>query len=407
MTPNSGWITAFALQNFRLRALTTPDDFLKRFDWADPKPEETQTTGHTLEEVDAIYAAVIAKIPAGATKVLEIGCGDGRFYKALKAAKPALNYRGIDLVPENITEAQTAKGTITVAGVQAGNTVTIGGVLLTAAEAQTPGGLDFDATAEDDTAVATSLVAAINDSGNGLNDIATATVNGSVVTLRAAAIGTGGNNTTLVSSNGTRLAVSGATLTGGESSGLFEIGNAWEYLSEIGVDWDFIVSTVCVLANTDSRNPDGIFDLIDAKAPKGFFILAAANKRLSAFLIREMTAALATSTNVSESYYEGPQTFLDESLLKGVLAPFYIHRESTTAEIPEVSLRYQLVVNGEFNWSLGRQDAQIAVAAGQPIPTTIMGIVASGGLVTGMAEIAVDPLWVAGVEPLNPGREEV
>lgn len=68
----------------------------------------------------------------------------------------------------------------------------------------------------DDTATAVDLAAAINgDVRVGtLNDL-TATNSSAVVTMTQTVVGTGGNATTLTSSDGTRLAVSGATFTGG------------------------------------------------------------------------------------------------------------------------------------------------------------------------------------------------
>lgn len=118
--------------------------------------------------------------------------------------------------------AEAATGTVTIASATAGDTVTIGGVTFTAvAGGATASNQEFDdvANSGSNAATATSLEAAINDAtsqglieaGNG-GVSATANAASDVVTLTATVTGSTGE-LTLASSNGTRLAVSGATLT--------------------------------------------------------------------------------------------------------------------------------------------------------------------------------------------------
>lgn len=110
-----------------------------------------------------------------------------------------------------------ASGTLTVlnfALLAPGNTVTIGGVVLTAT-AGAPGVNQFQIGGSNN-ATATNLGAAINATTNALYaSIARATVSTNVVTVYAFTPGTAGNSTTLASSNLPAISRSGATLANG------------------------------------------------------------------------------------------------------------------------------------------------------------------------------------------------
>jgi phage tail sheath gpL-like len=107
-----------------------------------------------------------------------------------------------------------ATGTVTCASVQANDTVTVNGVVFTA-KASGAVANEFNVGVSD-TACATNLAAAINASVTALiPNYVVATSALGVVTLTSAFFGLAGNQTTLASSNGTRLAVSAARLTGG------------------------------------------------------------------------------------------------------------------------------------------------------------------------------------------------
>jgi SAM-dependent methyltransferase len=67
----------------------------------------TLTTGKVDGIREAVFDKIISKIPAGATRVLDLGCGNGEFAKALHATRPNVIYRGIDLSKENMVAAAT------------------------------------------------------------------------------------------------------------------------------------------------------------------------------------------------------------------------------------------------------------------------------------------------------------
>lgn len=113
-----------------------------------------------------------------------------------------------------------ATGTVTTitAPLAAGDTVTIGGTVLTGvAGARTPGDDNFDASLLTTSALAAEIAAAINDDANSFTAIATASANLAVTTIEAVTAGIGGNAVTLAVSTtpGGGLTVSGANLTGG------------------------------------------------------------------------------------------------------------------------------------------------------------------------------------------------
>lgn len=115
-------------------------------------------------------------------------------------------------------DATYATGTVTCASAQAADTVTIGGVVFTAVNGS-PTGNQFDMSLASDTLVAADLVRSVNASATaGLSGVVTAANVAGVVTFTATIPGKIGNGVTLASSNGTRLAVSGARLASGAST---------------------------------------------------------------------------------------------------------------------------------------------------------------------------------------------
>jgi phage tail sheath gpL-like len=113
---------------------------------------------------------------------------------------------------ELVLAAGVASGTVTLANVSVSDTVTIGGVVFTAVASGATGN-QFNQGGTD-TADAASLVTAVN-ANTTLDGLILASNVAGVVTFTALEPGELGNVVTLASSNGTRLAVSGAVLAGG------------------------------------------------------------------------------------------------------------------------------------------------------------------------------------------------
>lgn len=118
----------------------------------------------------------------------------------------------------NVAAGVFATGTVTLASVLAADTVTINGLVYTAVAGAKANNTEFSIDGTDTVDAADLVDSITNDTRQGTLADVSATNAAGVVTLTSTAIGTRGNAVTLVSSNGTRLAVSGATFTGGVDS---------------------------------------------------------------------------------------------------------------------------------------------------------------------------------------------
>jgi hypothetical protein len=141
-----------------------------------------------------------------------------------------------------------ATGTITMTNQPvAGDTVTVNGVVITFVAAVTePYQVLIGATKQN---TATNLQVVLSDSINPLLTVAEYTVSGAVVTITYQLGGTGGNAYTLVTSDATNIALSGATL----ASGAANTGNATIALSTQPEQFDAIngvYTIVCTAATT-------------------------------------------------------------------------------------------------------------------------------------------------------------
>ncbi len=142
------------------------------------------------------------------------------------------------LTLSSVTAVVAATGTITAASVQAGDTVTVNGLVYTAVSGAKADNTEFTVDGGD-TAVAADLADSItNDTRSGtLGDVTAANVD-EVVTCTSDQSGTAGNAVTLVSSNGTRLAVSGSgTFTGGLNADVATV-NGLTYTAVTGAKAD-------------------------------------------------------------------------------------------------------------------------------------------------------------------------
>lgn len=121
-----------------------------------------------------------------------------------------------NILPDtDILAAVFATGTVTLASVLAGDTVTINNLIYTAVAGVKANNTQFSIDGTDTVDAADLVDSITNDTRQGTLEDVSATNTLGVVTLTSTAIGVLGDAVTLVSSDGTRLAVSGATFTGG------------------------------------------------------------------------------------------------------------------------------------------------------------------------------------------------
>lgn len=116
-----------------------------------------------------------------------------------------------------IAAAVKANGTVTLASVTAGDTVTINGLVYTAVAGAKTNNTEFSIDGSDTVDAADLADSITNDTrlGTDVSIDQTATNAAAIVTITAAETGPDGNGIGLASSNGARLAVSGANLAGG------------------------------------------------------------------------------------------------------------------------------------------------------------------------------------------------
>lgn len=137
-------------------------------------------------------------------------------------------------VDVDIPASVAATGTVTLASAIATDTVTVNGLVYTAVAGAKADNTEFSIDTSD-TAAATDLADSITNDARTPVTVPTIDVTAigasAVVTITASVTGDLGNTIDLASSNGTRLATSGAFLTGGLFSKAFEtLSNTWRYV---------------------------------------------------------------------------------------------------------------------------------------------------------------------------------
>ena len=116
----------------------------------------------------------------------------------------------------------TGTVTVTASPLNAGDTITVGGVVLTGVSGtRTSGSNDFSVNGTTSDAIAAEIAEALNDSANAFTDVVTATSALNVVNLTAVTAGSSGDAITLAVSVAVagQLVPSGANLAGGSSAG--------------------------------------------------------------------------------------------------------------------------------------------------------------------------------------------
>lgn len=143
----------------------------------------------------------------------------GLVIKNTTAAKACVRIIGADTFA-------TGNATVTNAPLATGDTLTIGGIALTGtAGTRTSGSDDFSVSGISPSAIATEIVAALNDPANSFATLISAELDGgpivAQINITAVTAGSGGNSITLATSTTPAggITLSGATLTGGSAAG--------------------------------------------------------------------------------------------------------------------------------------------------------------------------------------------
>jgi hypothetical protein len=161
-----------------------------------------------------------------------------------------------------VAKAKFASNVVTCAGVQANDTVTIGGVEFTAiANGGTPAALEFEVgaggTADADTAAA--LAAAIGDAAGANGGVnASNTAGQATVTISAVTAGAAGNDITIATSTGVRLAI---TTAGGKLAGAYDAAQD-EWPIESSLD----LSAAALAAAISASENEAIAGIVTASA---------------------------------------------------------------------------------------------------------------------------------------------
>jgi len=283
-TTRNNWSFEVAFRMYHNLAAGMSDNTLARYNWGRGKEGD-----FTSEEVTNIYEGVVAKIPVGVQRVLDLGCGDARFAQVLKTLRPEVAYRGVDFIPSNVEAGQAQ-----------------------------------------------------------------------------------------------------------EPSAEFVLSTAEEYLAGAPMDWDFVISIHCAFSCTTKKDAPVLFNLLNAKAPKGFLLLVDPSQVER--LTPSFNAAVTTSTSVSEQYVSGDRGFLPSVMLKEVLAPVLLVRSGTSAEVPVLPDHMAPMRTGVFNHTLSEQLVKAAKSSGQPVPTTFPGVTITEG-VASSEDVEVSPELVARISP--------
>ena len=171
-----------------------------------------------------------------------------------------------------------------------------------------------------------------------------------------------------------------------------EEGNVWEYLRAVDPpDWDFIISTRCVFNETTRGGDRELLRLIDATAPKGWFIYGHMDRLVRTDVQYVMAQALVNSTNPTESYFKDNDSYTRDWLLRDVSwlgeekeHPAYIVRDATLLSVPEQrSQRYDTMKNGTYE----KQRAQATVKFNKGMTEYKTSNIDANGRITGEAVV--------------------
>lgn len=233
-----------------IKPLTSANPILPLFAYAD-EPAEGSVTIDTVVPTKATGTVVMASVNSlvAASATIQMNTALANVFSTATAQCTS------------VVGADYADGTVVCASAIEGDTVIANGLIYTAVNGTKADNTEFDMSGTDDATAADLADSITNDSRSGDVDDVTAASVTDTVTITSTVRGTDGNTIPLSSSDGTRLAVSGAFLTGGVVGHTVTI-NALVYTAVVGAKDDntqFSVDTsddACAADLEDSVNND-------------------------------------------------------------------------------------------------------------------------------------------------------
>jgi hypothetical protein len=201
--------------------------------------------------------------------------------------------------------------TITIANTDVDDTVTVNGVVFTAKNATdtAEGEFDISGTA---TVAATALAACINASEDPLIDgILTAVSSAGVVTVLAVATGTAGDGLTLETSDADGLAVSGAVTAGGTAVGASQFdmsGSNAETATSLGAALTANATIAALMTNTVASNVVTLRSILTGTAGNAYTLVSSDGTDLAVTGAGTLTNGAAESNNTFDYTGTNAQT---------------------------------------------------------------------------------------------------
>lgn len=213
------------------------NDLNYRIDLAPGTDGESDEVGTWLWQEKEATNAIVAGAAGESVAITEGWAMKGR----IQIDDDSVHANAIVTIASPSEVAVAATGTVTLATVLADDTVTVNGLLYTAVSRTKIDNTEFDMTGTDIADAADLADSITNDSRTPTTvpaiDQTAANGGTAIVTITASTAGTGGNSIDLSSSNGARLAVSGAFLTGGNDADIFTV-NGLVYTAIAGTKAD-------------------------------------------------------------------------------------------------------------------------------------------------------------------------
>lgn len=195
--------------------------------------DEWDRSGTWLWQEKTASNPIVAGAPAESVDISEGWAMRGR----LQVDDDSVHADAIVTISSPSATAVASTGTVTLSSVLADDTVTVNGLIYTAVSSTKSDNTEFDISGTDIADAADLADSITNDSRTPITvpaiDVTAANGGSAICTITASTAGVDGNLIDLSSSNGGRLAVSGAFLTGGDDADIFTV-NGLPYTAVAG-----------------------------------------------------------------------------------------------------------------------------------------------------------------------------